>query len=95
VTEHELAEKRITVSFEFSRYLMAHPDLAERLPEDAAVVFFLEDDPEFTDHERKLATQLAADGQPIVRVRVRGLAPPRESRLIEPTLELSALESSS
>lgn len=86
MTEHDLAEKRITVSFEFSRYLMAHPDLAERLPKDAAVVFFIEDDPEFTDHERKLAAQLTAEGQPVVRVRIRGLAPPLESRLIEPTL---------
>ncbi|MBI3319550.1 MAG: hypothetical protein HYZ89_03075 [Candidatus Omnitrophica bacterium] len=91
MTEQELAEKRITVSFEFSRYLIAHPDLAERLPEDVAVVFFIEDDPEFTDHERQLATQLAAAGQPLVRVRIRGLAPPLESRLIEPTLELRSL----
>ena len=35
--EHALAEKRITFGFEFSRFLMAHAELANRIPRDAAV----------------------------------------------------------
>lgn len=88
MTEQELAEKRITLSFEFNRYLIAHPELAARLPTDAAVIFVIEDDPLLTQHERHLANRLAAEGQPIVTVHVRGLAPPVESRLIEPHVEV-------
>ena len=89
MTEQRLAEQRITLSFEFSRYLMAHPNLAARLPKDAAVIFLVDDDPVFTQHERKLAKRLTKEGQRLVTVHVRGLAPPVESRLIEPEVELS------
>lgn len=85
--DREIVEKRITFSFEFSRYLMAHPDIAEQLPNDAAVIFVVDEDPIFTEQERQLAKRLAAEGQPIVTVHVRGLAPPLESRLIEPHVE--------
>jgi len=88
--EQEIAEKRITCSFEFSRYLIAHPEVAERLPTEAAVIFVIDDDPLFTQHERQLAKRLTAEGQPVVTVHVRGLAPPIESRLIEPQVELTA-----
>lgn len=90
MTERQLAEKRITLTFEFSRYLIAHSDLAERLPKDAAIIFFVDDDPAFTQHERRLAKQLARTGQPIVSVHVRGLAPPLESRLIKPEVKLAS-----
>lgn len=89
MTEQELGEKRITFSFEFSRYLMAHPEVADRLPHDAAVVFLVDDEPVFTESERRLAKRLAAEGQSVVAVHVRGLTPPLESRLIEPQVELS------
>jgi hypothetical protein len=69
---------------------MAHPDLATRLPKDAAVVFLVDDDVAFTQHERQLAKRLSTAGQRVVTVHVRGLAPPLESRLIEPQVELAS-----
>ena len=87
MTEQQLAEKRLTLSFELSRYLIAHPEVAERLPTDAAVIFVVDDDPILTAHERQLANRLTADGQTVVTVHIRGLAPPIESRLIEPHVE--------
>lgn len=87
--EQDLAEKRITLSFEFSRYLIAHPEVAERLPKDAAIVFIVDDDPALTRDEQQLAKRLAAQDQPVITVHVRGLAPPLESRLIEPHVELT------
>lgn len=88
--EEEISEKRITFSFEFSRYLIAHPDIAERLPRDAAVIFLVDDDPVFTQHEQQLAERLTKEGQLVVTVHVRGLAPALESRLIEPQVELAS-----
>jgi len=90
MTEHELVDKRLTFSFEFSRYLIGHPETAQRLPPNAAVIFLVDDDPGFTQHERELARRLAAEGQPVITVHVRGLAPPLESRLIEPQVELAS-----
>lgn len=89
MTEHALAEKRITFGFEFSRFLMAHPKFATRIPRDAAVVFLVDDDPVFTRRERTLAKRLARTGQPVVTVHVQGLAPPLESRLINPDIRLT------
>ena len=87
--DRALADKRITLSFECSRYLIAHPDMATRLPKDAAVVFAVDDDPVLTAHERRCARRLGASGQSVVTVHVRGPAPPIESRLIEPSVELT------
>jgi len=89
MSDQEIAEKRITLSFELSRYLIAHPEVAEKWPKDATVIFLVDDDPALTQHEQQLAQRLAKDGQPVVTVHVRGLAPPVESRLIEPQVELT------
>ena len=91
--EHALAEKRITFGFEFSRFLMAHAELANRIPRDAVVVFSVDDDPAFTRRERALAKRLARTGQPVVTVHVQGLAPPLESRLIKPDVRLTPTRS--
>ena len=83
----ELAKKNIELAFEFSRLVLARPELDGRIPEDAMVVFEVADDPALTRYNRSLAKRNREPGQPVVVVHVSRLAP---SRLVNPHLTLAA-----
>ena len=89
MTDKEFAEKSITLSFEFDRYLVNHPDIAGKIPQGASIVFEIEDDPEFTRKELALARKLKNEGEVFVIVQVQKLLPPFETRLVNPRLNLS------
>ena len=41
-----IVEKNITLSFEFDRYVVEHPEVLDQIPDGAAVIFLPKDDPE-------------------------------------------------
>jgi hypothetical protein len=88
MTDKEFFDKSLILSFEFSRYIIAHPEVEEQVPKGALVVLTLEDDPEFNKRAIELAQTKREADQPIVVVRVQKLLPPTESRLVNPRLEL-------
>ncbi len=88
MTDKEFFDKSLTLSFEFSRYLIAHPEVEEQIQKGALVVLLLEDDPEFNQRAIELAQAKKERSQPIVIVRIQKLLPPTESRLVNPRLEL-------
>ncbi len=88
MTDREFFDKSLTLSFEFSRYVIAHSEIGEQIPKDALVVLLLEDDPEFNERAIELAQTRRETGQPVGIVRVQKLLPPSESRLVNPKLEL-------
>ena len=89
MTEQELFEKNLELSTEFSKYVLAHPELEAQIPEGAQVIFLVESDPELSQKNLELARQQKEEGQPVVVVRVKGLRK-EVSRLIEPRLEKAA-----
>jgi hypothetical protein len=90
--EQEIFSKNVTLSTEFNKYLVEHPEFAERIPDEAVVVLLPEDDPELCRENLRLAeSNRKIDDRPdrlIVRVRIERLAPPPPSRIVNPTLEL-------
>jgi len=86
MSEKEFVEKNIRLSFEFSKYLIEHPELEEKIPEGAEVVILLENEPEFNKKAKKLAEKSKREGQQVVFIKVKGLAPMPVSRLINPEL---------
>lgn len=89
MTEQELFAKNLRLSHEFDLYLMEHPEMAERIPENVLIVLLPEDDPELCARNRELAMARRQPGQPLVYVRVEKLTPPR-SRLVNPRVEVAA-----
>ena len=86
MTDRECFEKNLELSTEFSKYLLAHPELESQIPEGAQVVFLVESDPELSRKNMELSRQQREEGQLVVFVRVKGLRP-EASRLIEPRLQ--------
>ncbi len=84
-----IAEKNITLSFEFERYILENPQLLERIPQGVEVVLLPKDDPELYRLNLETAQngQREANASPVVYVEFEALAPPR-SRLVNPHLSL-------
>jgi hypothetical protein len=58
------------------------------LPDGAFVYFEIDGEPEFSRYSRELAEKQRREEQvPVVLVRVKGLAEPQVSRLIDPIIE--------
>ncbi|MBM4339779.1 MAG: hypothetical protein FJ110_09565 [Deltaproteobacteria bacterium] len=88
MTDKEFFDKSLTLSFEFSRYIIAHPEMEEKIPKGALVILLLEDDPAFNQRAMELAQSNKEVSQPVVVVRIQKLLPPTESRLVNPRMEL-------
>lgn len=87
-TKTMIAEKNITLSFEFERYLLEHPEVLEQIPSGAEVILLPKDDPQL--YQVNLTSARKARRQHrsarIVFVEIDALAPPR-SRLINPKVK--------
>jgi hypothetical protein len=81
-------ETQRTLSFEFSRYVLSHPELAEKIPSGAQVIFLLDKDEQYNKRSKALAKVYKEEEQPVVFIKVDGLLPPLESRLINPHVEM-------
>lgn len=87
MTEREFFERSLELATEFDRHILTHPEVAERIPLDALIVFALEDDPEFSRRSMALARTQRELNQPVVVVSVQTLRPVMESRLVNPRIE--------
>jgi len=67
---------------EFDRYVREHPEWAEHIPNEALVALLMEGDEEFNEWSREGALRQAEEGQPVVYVKIKRLAPVR-SRIRE------------
>jgi len=85
--QETIVEKNITLSFEFERYLLEHPEMLEQIPNGAQVVLLPQDDPELYQINLKAAQEArrAGDAAPLVYVEIEALVSPR-SRLVNPRL---------
>lgn len=88
IDAHEFAQRQLELTSEFGKFVFEHPEVDDRLPDGACVYFEIEGEEEFNRFSQEVAERRnRTDGVPIVRVRVKGLAPPQGSRLIDPVIE--------
>jgi Family of unknown function (DUF5647) len=82
------ADKQLELTAEFGKFVFDHPEVDALLPDGAYVYFEVDGEPEFNHYSRVLAESKQREGGvPVVRVRLKGLAPPQGSRLIDPVIE--------
>ena len=82
-----LVEKNIDLSFEFTRYLLDHPELEDRIPKGAQVVLLPEYDEKLKHFNMQTAKKQREEGQPVVYVSIKRLALDRASRLVGTKIE--------
>jgi hypothetical protein len=84
-----VAYKNIVLNTEFNKYLVEHPEIADRIPDNALVVILPDDDPALCRKNLSLARRHRKKDQPIVHVCIKKLAPPSKSRLVQPRLKVA------
>lgn len=89
MTEQEIFSKNLILSTEFDRYVIEHPELSEKIPHNAQIVFLPEDDPELCRINIELAQQQKEDEQQVVYIHI-GSVSPHISRLKNVSLEVKA-----
>jgi len=73
----KFTEKNSVYVKEFDRYILEHPEFAEKIPQNALVVMQIEGDEEFNNWARESAKSTAEMNQPIVYVKITELKPVR------------------
>ena len=76
---NKLVEKNLELSFEFMRYLLAHPELEKRIPKGAQVVLLPDYDDALKRFNLRNSKRQTEKGQPMVYVRIKRLASGRTS----------------
>lgn len=89
MTEQEIFSKNLILTTEFDRYVLEHPEFAERIPENSLVVLLPEDDMELRQKNIEIAKAQRESGQPVVYVEIEKVAP-QMSRLVNPVLRMEA-----
>lgn len=84
----EWAYKNLVLGIEFDKYVIEHPEILERIPGRSTVVLLPEYDQELYEVNLKLAQKRIANGEKVVFVRIKKLAP-LKSRIIRPRIELA------
>ena len=87
IDQARFADRQLELAGEFAQYVADHPEVDKILPEKSHIYFEVEGDPEFNKKSRDLAHRRQLEGVPIILVRIKGLAPPPASRLIDPVIE--------
>lgn len=90
MTDKEFFEKSLEVSTEFDRFILTHEELARKIPDDSLIIFEIEDDPEFTAKSNQIARLRREPNQAVVKVKIKRLLPPLETRLLEPELKVTS-----
>ena len=88
IDPYEFAKKQLELTAEFGKYVMDHPEVDDALPPQSHIYFEMAGEEEFNRYSRQLAEkQVREQGVAIVCVRIKGLAPPQGSRLIDPVID--------
>ncbi len=87
MTEQEIFAKNLILSTEFDRYILEHPEFAEKIPLNAQVVLLPEDDQEICKINTEIAEQQREEDQQVVYVHI-GKVAPQISRLTNVSLEV-------
>lgn len=85
----EILEKKHSILVtEFDRYVMEHPEFAEKIPPNAQIILQVEGDEEYNKWSRRLAERQREPDQPVVYVKIKGLKPAK-SRLLKPEVAVA------
>jgi len=87
--EEEIFSKNLILGTEFDRYVIEHPEFAEKIPQNAQIVLLPKDDPELRKENVEIAKAQREPGQPVVYVYIEKVAP-QISRLVNPIIKTEA-----
>jgi len=73
--EKKLVEQNLDLIFEFEKYVLEHPEIAERISRDAVVFMKIAGDQKFNRWSERKARKQAKKGVPLIAVTVEKMSP--------------------
>ena len=67
-SEKKFVERNLDLMFEFEKYVLDHPAIAERIPRDAVVFIKVTGDPKFNRWSERQAKKHAKKGAPLISI---------------------------
>jgi hypothetical protein len=86
MTHNRAFVKNLELSTEFDRYVLEHPDFADKIPLDALVVLLPKFDDALSNYNLRVAKKNREPGQPVIYVEIDGIKP-QKSRLVRPKMK--------
>ena len=75
MTDDEMFERNLELQTAFMQYLLDHPDILDRLPDDFRLLILPDDDPELGQRNLELLGRQGDSGKPLVIARMRTRRP--------------------
>jgi hypothetical protein len=86
--DQEFSQRAVELALEFNRYMIEHPEIAEKIPSSARIILLVEGDEEYNNWAKRVAEHHAkTDDRSLVYLKIKKLRP-IQSRIEE--LELVA-----
>ena len=79
--EKEMIERNIELSAEFSRYLFEHPEIEEKIPLGAEIIFLPEFDQDLKEFNLRMGKDIEAKGEKVIFIVIENLKPKTLSRI--------------
>ena len=80
--KQELFHKNLELSTEFNKYVEDHPEILDRIPDQAHLVFLTDGDIELTKTNRRIAEEIKRRGEKVIFVQFTKLKPVLHTRLV-------------
>ena len=74
MTEKEIFSTNLILSTEFDRYILEHPEVADKIPLNAQIVLLPEDDTELCRINLEIAESQREEGQQVVFVHIGSIS---------------------
>jgi len=74
-SEKKFVERNLDLIFEFEKYVLEHPSIAEKIPRDAVVFMKLTGDQKFNRWSERQAKKQAKKGAPLISITVKKMGP--------------------
>ena len=74
-SEKKFVERNLDLIFEFEKYVLEHPAIAEKIPRDAVVFMKVTGDPKFNRWSERQAKKQAKKGAPLISITVKKMGP--------------------
>ena len=71
LSKKEIGNRNLKLSMEFGRYIMEHPEITDKIPQNSAVIILPQDDPELCEINRKEAEDRIKKGEQVVFVNIK------------------------
>jgi len=74
-SEKKFVERNLDLIFEFEKYVLEHPAIAEKIPRDAVVFMKVTGDQKFNRWSERQAKKQAKKGAPLISITVKKMGP--------------------